>query len=216
MVPTSCETHPCIEFILYCTNFGHTHTHTTKKTDLELWYQKVCENEELQTRIVQLFLQLFLANNKNCMLRSFRLCQILYTCRRIFCMECNLIHFSVYQTYTIKTGLCEYVKIDNSHKTATRPAPIILWIELGGTLTTASIESTITQCNHTPFHMNFSSFTVWSFKVSRDSFGSNRMCQFFLSKPIFMVQAFRKWNKLGGHHARFFRKWVRILLFRPC
>ena len=50
-------------------------------------------------------------------------------------------------------------------------------------------------------------------KVVRDSFGSNKMCQFF-------VKTYCLWHKqleneiiLGGHRAPFFRKWVRTLLF---
>ena len=35
-------------------------------------------------------------------------------------------------------------------------------------------------------------------KVARDSFESNRMCQFFLSNLLFMAQAFRKWNIRGS------------------
>ena len=51
------------------------------------------------------------------------------------------------------------------------------------------------------------------FKVVRDSFGSNKMCHFF-------VKTFCLWHKqleneiiLLGHRAPFFRKWVRTLLF---
>ena len=50
-------------------------------------------------------------------------------------------------------------------------------------------------------------------KVARDSFGSNKMCQFF-------VKTYCLWHKqleneiiLEGHRAPFFRKWVQTLLF---
>ena len=57
-------------------------------------------------------------------------------------------------------------------------------------------------------------WVILYFKVARDSFGSNKMCQFFCQNLLFMAQAVRKWNNTGGHHAPFFRKWVRT--FEHC
>ena len=57
------------------------------------------------------------------------------------------------------------------------------------------------------------SLTAHEHKSNRDSFGLNKMCQF-------LVKTYCLWHKqlkneiiLGGHHAPFFRKWVRLLLF---
>ena len=49
--------------------------------------------------------------------------------------------------------------------------------------------------------------------VAQDSYGSNRMFRCFCPNLFSMAQAFRKWNNIGGHHTRFFRKGVWILLF---
>ena len=51
------------------------------------------------------------------------------------------------------------------------------------------------------------------FKVARNSFGSNKMCQFFCQNLLFMAQGVKKEIILGGHRAPFFRIWVRTLLF---
>ena len=44
------------------------------------------------------------------------------------------------------------------------------------------------------------------FKVVRDSFGSNRMCQFFCQNLLFMAQAFRKRNNIRGSPCSIFQK----------
>ena len=43
-------------------------------------------------------------------------------------------------------------------------------------------------------------------KVVRDSFGSNRMCQFFCQNLMFMAQAFRKRNNIRGSPCSIFQK----------
>ena len=44
-----------------------------------------------------------------------------------------------------------------------------------------------------------------SFKVARDSFGSNRMCHFFCQNLLFMAQAFRKRNNIRGSPCSIFQ-----------
>ena len=43
-------------------------------------------------------------------------------------------------------------------------------------------------------------------KVVRDSFGSNKMCQFFCQNLLFMAQAVRKWNNIRGSPCSIFQK----------
>ena len=43
-------------------------------------------------------------------------------------------------------------------------------------------------------------------KVARDSFGSNKMCQFFCQNLLFMAQAVRKWNNIRGSPCSIFQK----------
>ena len=45
-----------------------------------------------------------------------------------------------------------------------------------------------------------------SFKVARDSFGSNKMCQFFCQNLLFKAQAVRKWNNIRGSPCSIFQK----------
>ena len=46
---------------------------------------------------------------------------------------------------------------------------------------------------------------IWV-KVVRDSFGSNKMCQFFGQNLLFMAQAVRKWNNIRGSPCSIFQK----------
>ena len=43
-------------------------------------------------------------------------------------------------------------------------------------------------------------------KVARDSFGSNRMCQFFCQNLLLMAQAIRKWNNIKWSPCSIFQK----------
>ena len=50
------------------------------------------------------------------------------------------------------------------------------------------------------------SFGALLIKVARDSFGSNRLCQFFCQNLLFIAQAFRKWNNIRGSPCSVFQK----------
>ena len=59
-----------------------------------------------------------------------------------------------------------------------------------------------------PSFFSFLSFPFASdlFKVAQDSFGSNKMCQFFCQNLLFMAQAVRKWNNIRGSPCSIFQK----------
>ena len=60
--------------------------------------------------------------------------------------------------------------------------------------------------------LHFDTLDLWTivhalaFKVVRDSFGSNKMCQFFCQNLLFMAQAVRKWNNIRGSQCSIFQK----------
>ena len=54
---------------------------------------------------------------------------------------------------------------------------------------------------------------IFDLVVVRDSFGSNRMCHFFVETYCLGHNNLDNETILWGHHARFFRQWVPKLLF---
>ena len=115
-------------------------------------------------------------------------------------------------SWTQPSYFCELVStITGFHKGQPCSYTFILG---GGTLQLENQPSNLTTVSLPETHIYFLFFfiTVWQstesknltkklsvgLKVARDSFGSNRMCQFFCQNPLFMAQAFRKWNYIRG------------------